>query len=412
MGLVESISPRRDVLDGELTEARFAASLEEVVTGTAPEAYGTPSVFFASTHPAGGLKSLLNEAMGRVTGGRPDAASVIRLETNLGGGKTHNLIALYQAVRGGLTVEQAAELMDPSLLPKAPLRQVGVFVGTSSGASSFPPIDGVAAKTIWGYLALQLGGPSGYELVRSDDESLTAPGSDAIKRLLGDEPSLILIDEIARYYAVAKGVAVGETTLAGQTTAFLMALMEAVDALPHAVLIITTTGLTDAFGEDTADVLTAIDEARELMARKELVLRPSEEADLPRILARRLFEPIPTGTAGAVAQAYAQDRVDLSACNHFRNQGAGAERVVPLHRRVVQPPKDPTRPRRALARRIRSSLACQAASTPTAYPPTRGRRIQINESSGNRGNFSSEFATIAGTVWITMLQALHAGGTP
>ena len=111
--------------------------------------------------------------------------------------------------------------------------------------------------------------------MRSDDESLTAPGSDAIKRLLGDEPSLILIDEIARYYAVAKGVAVGQTTLAGQTTAFLMALMEAVDALPHAVLVMTTTGLTDAFGEDTADVLKAIDEARELMARKELRARSS-----------------------------------------------------------------------------------------------------------------------------------------
>lgn len=305
MGLLESISPRRDVLEGELTEARFAASLEEVVAGTAPAAYGTPDVFFASTYPSGGLKSLLNEAMGRLTGGRP-GASVIRLETNLGGGKTHNLIALYHAARGGLTAEQAPELMDPSLLPKAPLRQVGVFVGTSSGASSFPPIEGVAAKTMWGYLALQLGGLSGYELVRSDDESLTAPGSAAIKRVVGDKPSLILVDEIARYYAVAKGVAVGETTLAAQTTAFLMALMEAVDGLSHAVLVITTTGLTEAFGEDTADVLTAINEARELMARRELVLRPSEEADLPRILARRLFEPILTGIAGTVAQAYAE----------------------------------------------------------------------------------------------------------
>ncbi len=99
----------------------------------------------------------------------------------------------------------------------------------------------------------------------------------------------MLIDEIARYYSVAKGVKVGDSSLAGQTTGSLMALMEAVDGLAHTVLVITTTGLTDAFGEDTADVLLAIDEARSLMARKELVLRPSEEADLPRILACRLF---------------------------------------------------------------------------------------------------------------------------
>jgi predicted AAA+ superfamily ATPase len=142
--------------------------------------------------------------------------------------------------------------------------------------------------------------------VRTDDEALTAPGSDALKRLLGNKPSLILVDEIARYYAVARGVKVGEGGLAGQTNAFLMALMEAVDALPNAVLVITTTGLTDAFGEDTADVLKAVDEARALMARKELVLRPSEEADLPRILARRLFESVPPGAAAPVAQAFAE----------------------------------------------------------------------------------------------------------
>ena len=40
MRLFESITPRRDVLEGALTESRFAASLEEVVAGTAPEAYG------------------------------------------------------------------------------------------------------------------------------------------------------------------------------------------------------------------------------------------------------------------------------------------------------------------------------------------------------------------------------------
>jgi hypothetical protein len=54
-------------------------------------------------------------------------------------------------------------------------------------------------------------------------------------------PSLVLIDEIARYCAVAKGVKVSQSTLAGQTTAFLMALMGAVDALRHAVLVIATT---------------------------------------------------------------------------------------------------------------------------------------------------------------------------
>jgi hypothetical protein len=38
MALFDSITPRDDVLSGgELTEARFAASLEEVVASTAPD---------------------------------------------------------------------------------------------------------------------------------------------------------------------------------------------------------------------------------------------------------------------------------------------------------------------------------------------------------------------------------------
>jgi hypothetical protein len=64
--LYESVTPRGDVLAGELTEALFAASLEEVVSGTAPATYGDPDAFFASTYPSGGLKSLLNEGLGVV----------------------------------------------------------------------------------------------------------------------------------------------------------------------------------------------------------------------------------------------------------------------------------------------------------------------------------------------------------
>ena len=116
----------------------------------------------------------------------------------------------------------------------------------------------------------------------ADDEALTAPGSDAIKRLLAERPVLLLLDEIARYYLVAGGVKVGDTTLAAQTTAFLMALMEAVDALEHAVLVITTTGVTDAFGNETSAVLDAISQARSLMARKELVLRPARKPTFRR----------------------------------------------------------------------------------------------------------------------------------
>jgi len=316
VSLFEAVEPRADVLRGALTDAIFAANLDEVVGETAPDAYGDAEVFFTSTFPSGGLKSLLNEALGRLGGVRPDSASVIRLETSLGGGKTHNLIALYHAAKGRLDEARAVEFMDPALLPAGPVEQIGVFVGTGAGATTFPAVDGVAARTVWGYLALQLGGTAGYELVRIDDEGLTAPGAAALKQLLAGRPRLILIDEIARYYLTAKGKEVASSNLARQTTAFLMALMEAVDAQPNAVLVITTTSVTDAFGEETQQVLDAIAEARSLLARKEHVLRPSGEADLPRILTRRLFESIPSDAGAQVASE------DAAAASAAFTQGA------------------------------------------------------------------------------------------
>ena len=69
--LYDLVEPRADVLAGTLSDAVFAASLEEVVAGTAPAAYGDPAAFFAATYPSGGLRSLLEEVLGRLGGGRP-----------------------------------------------------------------------------------------------------------------------------------------------------------------------------------------------------------------------------------------------------------------------------------------------------------------------------------------------------
>jgi hypothetical protein len=137
--LFDLADPRGDVLEGALNEAVFAASLEEVVQGTAPAVYGTPEVFFANTYPSAGLRTLLDEALGRVSGKAPDRSPVIRLETSLGGGKTHNLIALYHAARGALDPMRAMEFMDAGFLPEGPIEQLAVFVGVEWPASRRAP---------------------------------------------------------------------------------------------------------------------------------------------------------------------------------------------------------------------------------------------------------------------------------
>ena len=216
--LFKAVEPREDVLEGTLSEAIFAASLDEVVAGSASAVYGDPKTFFAGTHPSAGLKTLLDEALGRVGGGKPDAPSVIRLETNLGGGKTHNLIALYHAARGELPADRVKEFMTAKLYPKQPVDQLAVFVGTAAGAVEFPEVDSTAARTLWGHLALQLGGKDLYSYVADADQALTAPGTDALKQVLDGGSSLILIDELARYLETASGVKVGERPGTSRTT--------------------------------------------------------------------------------------------------------------------------------------------------------------------------------------------------
>jgi predicted AAA+ superfamily ATPase len=93
-------TPRAEVLQGELNEGKFAARLKSVIEDTADPIYQDVSRFFTNTYPTTGLKTLLQEVLGRLTGQMPTNNPVIRLETSFGGGKTHNLIALYHAVSG------------------------------------------------------------------------------------------------------------------------------------------------------------------------------------------------------------------------------------------------------------------------------------------------------------------------
>ena len=115
--MLASLAPK--VLSGELKEDIFAALLKDVLDGKAEDVYQDPARFFDNTYPTEGLRLLLQEALGRLTGLHPANSPIIRLETSFGGGKTHNLIALYHATNGCATPAMVGEMLDPVLLPEA-----------------------------------------------------------------------------------------------------------------------------------------------------------------------------------------------------------------------------------------------------------------------------------------------------
>ena len=56
--------------------------------------------------------------------------------------------------------------------------------------------DGVKARTPWGEIAYALAGREGYERVRESDELRMAPGAANLRELIGEQPALILRDNM------------------------------------------------------------------------------------------------------------------------------------------------------------------------------------------------------------------------
>ena len=236
----------------------FAARLKDVMDGKADPVYQDANVFFNNTYPTAGLKTLLREVLGRLTGQMPSSNPIIRLETSFGGGKTHNLIALYHAANGEVEPRLLRTYLDDEWpLPRAGKIDVAGVVGSDLDPSTgmAHPEDDLKTYTLWGELAYQIGGRSGYELARESDQNKVAPGTGLFEQVIGERPTLIMIDEIARHLraAVATPTATGRSNLSAQTVAFLMSLMEYVASQKNVVLVLTMAGPEDAFAQETND---------------------------------------------------------------------------------------------------------------------------------------------------------------
>jgi len=299
--IFDTCQPRPEVLSGELREEIFAARLKDVIDGTADPIYQDPATFFDNTYPTEGLKSLLGQALGRATGVRPANSAIIRLETSFGGGKTHNLIALYHVARG-----YPAPFVSGEIVPEEGSLQVVGVVGSDLDPSTGLNHDGLRTYTLWGELAFQLGQADGYELARESESTKAAPGTGFLEDLIGDRPTIILLDEIARHLRAAKAVptATRKSDLAEQVVAFLMSLLEFAASKERTVVVLTLAEATDAFSQETASIRLQLTEARSVSARQEQVITSAAETEIAAIVTHRLFKAIDKTAAGNTAGAY------------------------------------------------------------------------------------------------------------
>ena len=304
--------PRDEVLSGELRDDMFAARLKDVIDGTADPVYGDSRRFFENTYPTEGLTTLVREVLGRLSGAEPANSPFIRLETSFGGGKTHNLIALYHLVNGAAEGVPTA-LVDPAWIPDEPWMSAGV-VGSDLDPANGLRHDSVTTHTLWGEIAYQLGGAEAYEHVRSSDETLAAAGTQWLEAVVGDGPAVIMVDEVARHLRVAKAVQTRnkKSDLAEQTVAFIMSLIEYAASKPKVGVVITLADSRDAFGAETEGFREALAEAHNVAARQERVLTPTDETEISRIVDHRLFKHIDALAAKETSEKYVAYFKDLS----------------------------------------------------------------------------------------------------
>ena len=292
--------PRAEIQTGELTETIFAAKIRPVVEGKAPAVYQNATLFFANTFPTDGIKTLIREVFGRLTG-KEEGSSVIRLETSFGGGKTHDAIALWQICQQGRNIPELDRFTDINIIPDYPT-QVAAIDGRDLDPINgiYHPDTGITTYTLWGEIAYQIGGIRGYDLLKGSDESGISPGSSVLERLVDNHPTVIILDEIARYLRSAKARTIGNSDLAGQVVSFLFSLMDLAAASNKIIFVYSLASASDTFSEETSD----LNELIRASARQERVLSPSTDIEIYNIVKQRVFESVSTDAAKEAANAY------------------------------------------------------------------------------------------------------------
>lgn len=312
--------PRDDVVSGGLADNHFAAQLDKVVRD--PEhypVYGDGSAFFAQTYPTSGLKTLLTKTFGRISGTKGVAGEngVLRPTTSFGGGKTHGLTAVYHLAKGERP-DNINEFLDPALLPDGPVH-VAALVGDALDPTAGVDTNGHRTYTLWGEMAAQIG-DAAYDAIAANDAQRTAPGTATIKEAFGGNPTIVIIDEIAKYIRqVTSSGSEDVRRMAKAIPVFLANLFEvASDPTNRVSVIITLAATTNAFGTETTEITELLDDgtsaARDVVGetadvltravQPSAIIKPADDSDIGEILKTRLFKSVDAKAARTAGDVY------------------------------------------------------------------------------------------------------------
>ncbi len=261
-------------------------------------------------------------------------------------------MAVYHLARGSRP-NNLAEFVDPGLLPER--CQVAAVVGDTLDPENGLLTNGIRTFTIWGEIGAQLG-PEAYAQLAASDAGRTAPGKATWEAIVGDTPTVIIIDEIAQHLRQLTSSGNPDVRRMAQAIPpFLKNLFELAAGNPRVAVIITLATRADAYGRETEDLHELLDEAeaefaaalqdtQSIVARTGNVIKPAEDAEIVEILKRRLFAEIARPAAREAAAAYRAFYEDVRAQGEPLGGGAEApttyaeliERSYPFHPELVR----------------------------------------------------------------------------
>ena len=245
--------------------------LDQVITNTNGQEY------FAKTHITGGMEALLSKGLARLAGKSND--TVFHLKQAMGGGKTHlmvgfGLLAKDQELRSS----QVGHMLYQSDFNHA---KIAAFNGRNN-----PP------TYLWGEIARQLGKEKQFR--EFWESGAKAPDENAwIELFEGDEPILILLDEMPPYFHYYSTQALGQGSVADVITRAFANMLTAAQKKKNVCIVVSDLEAAYETGGDL--IQKALDDASQELGRAEVSITPVnlESNEIYEILRKRLFQVLP-----------------------------------------------------------------------------------------------------------------------
>jgi uncharacterized protein DUF499/Fn3 domain-containing protein len=246
--------------------------LDELITTE-----GDGTVFFEKTHITQGMQDLISEGIARLSGGSTQA--IFHLKQAMGGGKTHLLVGFGLLARfPELRKKYCAGVSGTSAFESA---QIAAFNGRNSPDHFF-----------WGEIANQLGKAEQFNAFWTSGPK--APDEkDWLKLFEGDQPVLILLDEMPPYFHYLDTQKVGNGTVADIATRAFANMLTAAGKKKNVCVVVSD--LAAAYDTGAKLINRALEDARAEVGRQERNITPVDLAanEIYDILRKRLFRSLP-----------------------------------------------------------------------------------------------------------------------